>query len=291
LDQSLGDLADLGSELVEALSGLNTEVVRATTDLDHDPRELEYVEQRLALMADLKRKYGDDLDSVLTFGEAAANRVEELEGLLDQSDVIEQQLAAARAEIAGAAEVLRDHRRATGEYVAAGAVAHLRDLGFDDPVVAFEIVEREPGPEGADHVVLKFSSDRALEPGPISRIASGGELSRLILALRLAAGAGEAAVIAFDEIDAGTGGATALAMGRKLQMLARDRQVLCVTHLPQVAAFANSHFVVRRSANTATVEQLEGEQRLEELSRMLAGLPDSERGKAHAEELLRVAGA
>ena len=174
--------------------------------------------------------------------------------------------------------------------VAAGAIAHLRDLGFGDPVVAFQITEREPGPDGADHVVLKFSSDRALEPGPNSKIASGGELSRLILALRLAAGAGEAAVIAFDEIDAGTGGATALAMGRKLQMLAHERQVLCVTHLPQVAAFADSHFVVRRSGNTATVERLEGDQRLEELSRMLAGLPDSERGKAHAEELLKIAG-
>jgi DNA repair protein RecN (Recombination protein N) len=99
------------------------------------------------------------------------------------------------------------------------------------------------------------------------------------------------AVVAFDEIDVGTGGVTALAMGRKLHDLARDRQVFCVTHLPQVAAFADTHFVVRRNANTATVERLEGDERLEELSRMLAGLPDSERGRAHAEELLRIAGA
>jgi len=291
VDRSLGDLADLGSELAESLSELNTEVGRVTADLDHDPRELEHVEQRLALVADLKRKYGDDLDAVLTFGETAAHRAEELEGLLDQSEVIEQQLADARADVVVAADALRGHRRTAADRVAAGAVGHLRDLGFSDPVVAFEITEREPGPEGGDHVVLNFSSDRALAPGPISKVASGGELSRLILALRLAAGAGDVSVVAFDEIDAGTGGATALAMGRKLQTLARERQVFCVTHLPQVAAFADTHFVVRRDANTATVEQLEGDERLEELSRMLAGLPDSERGRAHAEELLKIAGA
>ena len=291
VDRSLSELADLGSELSESLSELTTGIARVTADLDHDPRELEHVEQRLALCADLKRKYGDDLDSVLTFAGTATSRAEELEGLLGESEAIEQQLADARADVAVAAEYLRSHRRVAGERIAVGTVAHLLDLGFSDPVVAFEITEREPGPEGGDQVVLNFSSDRALEPGPISKVASGGELSRLILALRLAAGAGKVAVVAFDEIDAGTGGATALAMGKKLKDLAGERQVFCVTHLPQVAAFADTHFVVRRDANTATVERLEGDERLEELSRMLAGLPDSERGRAHAEELLRIAGA
>jgi len=290
VDRSLSELADLGSELSESLSELTTGIARVTADLDHDPRELEHVEQRLALCADLKQKYGDDLDSVLTFGETATHRAEELEGLLGQSEVIEQQLADARADVVVAAEDLRGHRRVAGERVTVGTVTHLLDLGFSDPVVAFEITEREPGPEGGDQVVLNFSSDRALEPGPISKVASGGELSRLILALRLAAGAGEVAVVAFDEIDAGTGGATALAMGKKLKDLAGERQVFCVTHLPQVAAFADTHFVVRRDANTASVERLEGDERLEELSRMLAGLPDSDRGRAHAEELLKIAG-
>ncbi|MGB9359623.1 MAG: hypothetical protein WCC01_13815 [Acidimicrobiia bacterium] len=291
VDPSLSDLADLGDQITESLSEFNTEVGRVSADLDHDPRELEHVEQRRALIADLKRKYGDDLDAVLEFGRGAANRADELEGLLDQADVIEQQLAAARSKVEDAAADLRRHRQSAGARVAEGTVGHLRDLGFTDPIVAFAITEREPGPEGGDQVVLNFSSDRALEPGPISKVASGGELSRLILALRLAAGASEVAVVAFDEIDAGTGGATALAMGRKLKDLARDRQVFCVTHLPQVAAFADTHFVVRRESNTASVAELDGDHRLEELSRMLAGLPDSERGRAHAEELLRIAGA
>jgi DNA repair protein RecN (Recombination protein N) len=112
-----------------------------------------------------------------------------------------------------------------------------------------------------------------------------------VLALRLAGGHGAAATLVFDEVDAGIGGTTALALGRKLADLARDRQVLCVTHLPQVAAFADRHYVVRREGNTARVDVVEGESRVAELSRMLAGLPESDRGRDAAEELLELASA
>jgi DNA repair protein RecN (Recombination protein N) len=170
--------------------------------------------------------------------------------------------------------------------VAALAVQHLKDLGFDDPVVRFVLEPTEPGPGGAERVTLHFSSDSRLRVGPITRVASGGELSRLVLSIRLAAGAGDAQVIAFDEIDAGVGGATALAMGEKLAALARDRQVLCVTHLPQVAAFADSHFVVDRDGPRASVRLVAGdEERLGELSRMLSGMPDSGAAQGHAQEL------
>ena len=114
-------------------------------------------------------------------------------------------------------------------------------------------------------------------------------MSRLVLALRLAGGAGEAQTLVFDEIDAGVGGATALAVGRKLAALAETRQVLCVTHLPQVAAFADTHYVVTRDETSATVRRVEGAERVQELSRMLAGLPDSERGRQAADELLSLA--
>ena len=152
-----------------------------------------------------------------------------------------------------------------------------------------EVADAEPGPDGADRVEILFASDERLKAGPVSRVASGGELSRLVLSLRLASGAGSAQVVAFDEIDAGVGGATALAMGAKLANLAQDRQVLCVTHLPQVAAYADQHFVVEREGVGALVRPVTGEARLEELSRMLSGLPDSERGKQHAEELRALA--
>ena len=119
-----------------------------------------------------------------------------------------------------------------------------------------------------------------------AKVASGGELSRLTLALRLAAGVGDADLIAFDEVDAGIGGATALAMGEKLAALASDKQIFCVTHLPQVAAHADTHFVVERGDARASVRRISGDDRLTELSRMLGGLPDSERGQLHAAELL-----
>lgn len=288
---SLSPLADMSAQLNELLAEFNTEIGRVSADLDHDPEDLERVEQRLALLGDLKRKYGNDLDAVLMFEAEATDRAEELESLLHRSDEIAGVLALARIDVTEAAGALRRQRRKTGERISATTIGHLQDLGFSDPYVAFRVTERDPGPGGADQVVLEFASDRGLVPGPVAKIASGGELSRLILALRLAAGTSDASIIAFDEIDAGTGGATALAMGRKLKDLAAGRQVFCVTHLPQVAAYAETHFVVRRDGNTAAVSELHGDERLEELSRMLAGLPDSERGREHAAELLTIAGA
>jgi DNA repair protein RecN (Recombination protein N) len=136
---------------------------------------------------------------------------------------------------------------------------------------------------------LLFASDVELTPAPVARIASGGELSRLVLAIRLAGGVADVPVVAFDEIDAGIGGSTALAMGRKLASLAGGRQVLVVTHLPQVAAFADAHFVVERAGAAATVRRLEGEERIAELTRMLGGLPESVRGRSHAAELVALA--
>jgi DNA repair protein RecN (Recombination protein N) len=288
---SLMPLAELSGELNELLAEFNTEIARVSADLDHAPQDLEQIEQRLALLGDLKRKYGDNLDAVLLFETEAAERAEKLENLLDRSGEIADLLVVAHSDVKGAADVLSRQRREAGERVSEDARGHLKDLGFSDPYVGFRLAERDPGPDGADQIVLEFASDRGLVPGPVGKIASGGELSRLILALRLASGTADASIIAFDEIDAGTGGATALAMGAKLKALARGRQVFCVTHLPQVAAYADTHFVVRREGNTATVSETQGDERLEELSRMLAGLPDSERGREHAAELLAMAAA
>jgi DNA repair protein RecN (Recombination protein N) len=125
-----------------------------------------------------------------------------------------------------------------------------------------------------------------MTPGPIHEVASGGELSRLMLALRLSSRDRGTGTMVFDEIDAGVGGATALTLGRKLADLASETQVLCVTHLPQVAAHATTHYVVDREGGRAEVRLVDGDSRLTELSRMLAGLPDSERGREAAAELL-----
>ena len=156
-------------------------------------------------------------------------------------------------------------------------------------MIRIEIGEASPRAGGADTVALEFSSDSRLPAGPVGKVASGGELSRLVLSLRLASGLRDTRLVAFDEIDAGVGGATALAMGAKLANLAGDRQALCVTHLPQVAAYADTHIVVERDGPQATARTLDEPARLKELSRMLSGLTDSDRGLLHARELREVA--
>ena len=288
-DPSLEPLADLGAEAAGLVADLSAEIAGVVADFDRDPEQLDHVEGRLALLSELRRKYGDDLDSVLSFGADAAKRSVELEALLSDAGELDTAHRLATRAVDAAGADLREARWKAADRLATGAVAHLVDLGFSSPVVRFRIDEADPGPRGADKVVLEFSSDESLEPKAAARIASGGELSRLALALRLSSGVEDGTVIAFDEIDAGTGGETALAMGRKLAALSKGRQVFCVTHLPQVAAFADQHLAVRRDGTTATVTMVEGDDRVEELSRMLAGLPESERGREHAAELLVLA--
>ena len=220
-----------------------------------------------------------------SFDEFAAH----VRGLLDRAATLEADRAASSHELCEAGGSLRQARRRATALIVEAATAHLRELGFGDPVVRMDIGEAAPRATGADTVELLFSSDSRLEAGPVGRVASGGELSRLVLSLRLASGSTDARLVAFDEIDAGVGGTTALAMGAKLARLATDRQALCVSHLPQVAAYADSHIVVERDGPNATVRTLGEEDRLRELSRMLSGLADSERGYRHARELRAVA--
>ncbi len=289
LDPTLSDVADDAAALTSGLAELAGDVARRAAALEAGTGDLDAVEERLALLGALKRKYGADLAAVLEYGKRAAAHASELAGVLERAAGIEGEVAEAVAAAAAAGEELASARREAGERLATAAVAELRDLGFERPVVSFTVEAAVPGPDGADRVGLEFASDESLPAGPVGRVASGGELSRLVLALRLAAGAGAAPVVAFDEVDAGVGGATALQLGRKLAGLAAERQVLCVTHLPQVAAFADRHLVVERTGKAAAVRLVDGEDRLAELSRMLSGLPASERGREHAGELLALA--
>lgn len=290
-DPRLAPLADRLDAAAEAVADAAVDLRRAADDLEHDPAALDAAEQRMAALGDLRRKYGDTLQAVLAFADQAEEEAARLESLLERADTLTAEIEQAEQRLAAAAGALTTaRRRAAGDFAAAAA-GHLAELGFRDPVVVLSVEPGEAGPHGCDRVRLLFASDRALEPGPVGRIASGGELSRLVLAVSLAAGVGDVPVVAFDEIDAGIGGSTALAMGRKLADLARGRQVLVVTHLPQVAAFADSHFVVERTGTAATVRKVDGGDRLAELTRMLGGLPESERGREHAAELLALAGA
>ncbi|MGH8944703.1 MAG: DNA repair protein RecN, partial [Acidimicrobiia bacterium] len=281
-----GGLVGSSEELTALAAELASSIRSLLDDVGQHQQELAEVEERLSLLGALCRKYGNSLTEVLAFGETARARRAELASLLERAGRLEEELAGAGRSLEQAGQQLREARRRAAVRLQDSTCALLGELGFARPVIEVAIKAGEPGPEGADRVKLLFASDAALDPAPVSQVASGGELSRLVLSLRLAGGAGEAPVVAFDEIDAGLGGAAALALGRKLAVLAERGQVLCVTHLPQVAAFADAHFVVQRQGNRAAVRRVQGEERLEEISRMLAGLPESERGRGHARELL-----
>ena len=289
LDPGLASLVDLAQSAVAVLTELTTETRVAAESVSHYPAMLEELEHRLAVMSDLRRKYGATLDEVIDFGEQAAARLEELASLIERSAILDAELAIAERDLQAAGADLRLARDRAALRIAVTARVHLLDLGFTSPIIRFTVEQTEPGPNGGDRIELLFASDERLEPGPVAKVASGGELSRLVLALRLAGTAGEAPIVVFDEVDAGLGGRTALAMGRKLADLAKHRQVLCVTHLPQVAAFADTHFVVERGGASASVRRVEDADLIEELSRMLAGLSESERGREHAEELRKLA--
>jgi DNA repair protein RecN (Recombination protein N) len=288
LDESLAGLADDAGGIQALTSDVMAGIRRGLESLEHEPVELADIEARIAVLAELKRKYGDTLEEVLDFQDRAARRANELAGLLQRADRLTDELHEQESAVGAAAERLHAARVRAAKEIEQGAAGHLRELGFAAPVVTVEVLSGEPGPTGADSVELRFASDESLTPAPARRSASGGELSRLVLSLRLASGVDAASVVAFDEIDAGVGGATALALGRKLKRLAVGRQVLCVTHLPQVAAFADTHLVVERAGAAASVRPVVEVDRIAEIARMLSGLPESERGQEHAEELLRL---
>lgn len=289
LDGSLSGIASQLSDVSTVVSDITAEVTRYSSDLDTNPANLEETEQRVALLSSLKRKYGDSVETILAFAKNATEREAELTELLTSAETISQRLTETELAVSSAGQRLRKARLKAGQRVADGAIEHLKELGFSTPVVAIDVSEAEPTLHGCDKVTVLFASDDTLSVGPVSSIASGGELSRLVLALTLSSGAADADIVAFDEIDSGVGGETALAMGRKLASLANSRQVICVTHLPQVAAYADKHYVVTRSANTAVITEATGDDRVEELSRMLAGLASSQKGRQHAKELLALA--
>lgn len=290
LDPGASQLVEDAESVAIMSSELGRDLRDAVDDLVDDPEALARIDERLTLLGELKRKYGKTVEEILAFADRARERERELASLTARAASIDAELEGARAVVGNAAGGLRRARQRTAKRIEKTIVAHLSELGLETATVSFHFEEVEPGRTGGDRVEIHFASHAGLTPGPLTAVASGGELSRLILAISLATSAADAETLVFDEVDAGVGGATALAMGRKLADLAQGRQVLCVTHLPQVAAFADSHFVISRSGNEASIRKVEGPERLEELSRMIAGLPESDRGQQAAIELLELSG-
>ncbi|MDO8880735.1 MAG: DNA repair protein RecN [Coriobacteriia bacterium] len=293
LDPALDELADavgrLDIEAQEVAASLRT----YAESVEHDPAALDGTEHRLHELGDLMRKYGPALDDVLRTREEAAKEIE----LLDSGEAgIEQARAAvaqARERLVTAGEAIVGLRDGAVAAFVDGLRGAAADLAL--PTASFAVA-RTPLPEtawtadGPERVEFLFASGTGEEPRPLARVASGGEISRVMLALKSVLGAADAVpVLAFDEVDAGIGGATALAVGKRLARLAESHQVLVVTHLPQVAAYADSQVVVSKSeesGRTVTSAGTIGEDEREaEIARMLAG-GASEAGLAHARELL-----
>lgn len=287
LDPALGELAGDADVLAETIADLTRRSRSSAESLDLDQSQLEELEDRLTAIGDLKRKYGRTLEEVIAYGQEAGLRADELDGLLADADQIDHLVSEARGEVREKAAVLRQVRERAIEGIVSAMHDHLSDLGLAGARVVIVLEDVEPGPSGADRVLMTFASDARLEAGDVGAVASGGELSRLVLALRLATRTGGVDSLVFDEVDTGIGGKTALAMGAKLAELAETSQVLCVTHLPQVAAHADTHYVVERApGGLGAVRRVEDDERVSEIARMLAGLPESQAGRTAAAELL-----
>ncbi|MFF8194089.1 DNA repair protein RecN [Streptomyces bobili] len=308
-DPALSALADRIGEIGILLGDVAGELAGYADDLDADPLRLAAVEERRAALTGLTRKYGQDVDAVLDWAERGAARLGELDGDDERIGELTAERDALRAELSGLAQALTDARTEAAERFAAAVTAELASLAMPHARVSFEIRQTDDplgvevggrtvayGPSGADEVELLLAPHPGAPPRPIAKGASGGELSRVMLAVEVVfAGTDPVPTYLFDEVDAGVGGKAAVEIGRRLARLAKTAQVVVVTHLPQVAAFADRQLLVEKtndgSVTRSGVKVLEGEDRIRELSRMLAGQEDSETARAHAEELLETARA
>jgi DNA repair protein RecN (Recombination protein N) len=294
-------LAGLAGRLAEAsyvVSDIATELASYTESLDSDPARLAAVQERRAALGRLVRAYGGpgtDVAGVLEWAEQAGARLAELEGADDKITALAAEEAELAAQVASLAAELTALRSAAAEKFAVEVTAELTDLAMPHASLTAVLIKLDaPGPHGADDVEIRLAAHPGAPALPLHKGASGGELSRVMLAIEVVfAGADPVPTFVFDEVDAGVGGKAAVEIGRRLARLARSAQVIAVTHLPQVAAFADNHLVVEKSddglVTASGVVRLDQQARVRELSRMLAGLEDSEFGQAHAEELLALA--
>ncbi|MGB4272243.1 MAG: DNA repair protein RecN [Propionicimonas sp.] len=294
------DLAGLTTELagVGALvADVASQLAGYAAGLDADPARLEWIAGRRAELQGLTRKYGATVDEVRAYAVQAATRVSDLAGADGRIEELTTRLAQQDAAVRTAAEELTRRRVAAAERLSHEVAGELAALAMPRSRLFFSISPlEEPGPHGADQIALLFTANPGSAPGPLARMASGGELSRVRLALevvlaRQRADQGDTRrTFVFDEVDAGVGGAVALEIGRRLARLADQAQVIVVTHLAQVAAFADRHFMVTKAddgqVTTSGVRLVRDDDRVAVLATMMGGLESSESAMAHARELL-----
>ena len=298
LDPSLAETRELlesaAIQIDEAITGLRDYADR----VEIDPARLEQVERRLAEVHDLARKYQCRPEELPERLESLQRELQQIERDDRRLEQLEQGVAELAGQYRKAAAALTRARRAAAQRLAAAAGEGIRSLGMPDGRLVVEVTPRSegrPGPSGMDQVGFLVATNPGQEPRPLARVASGGELSRISLAIQVATiGCGHVPTLIFDEVDVGIGGAVAEIVGRLLRQVGERRQVLCVTHLPQVAAQARQQLsVVKESSGgevATRVEPLDGEQRVDEIARMLGGVEITENTLAHAREMVAGAG-
>lgn len=295
-DAELGTLGEQIANTSYAISEIALELSRYLAGLDTDgARELEILQDRRAELGVLLRKYGPGIDDVLLTHETGNARLLELDGDSDRIDELGRIVDEDAALVDDLAGRISETRRVAAARLSAAVSDELTALAMADASVVIEVTDLpELAQHGRDSVVFLLQPHAGAEPRPIAKGASGGELSRVMLAIEVViAGTDPVPTFVFDEVDAGVGGSAAIEIGRRLARLAETAQVIVVTHLAQVAAFATNHLAVVKSSDgtvtASSVRQLTGDDRVAEMARLLSGLADSDSGLAHAEELLSLA--
>ena len=281
IDNSITQFSSAHAASVVELSEIARSLSNYAEKLDLDPAQLSALEQRVSLFETLKRKYGGSIAEVIKFGERAAERMRKIEGRDAELERLVREIEITRTSLNRSGEALRKLRTKAAPKLSENIRRNLRDLGFrqsefDAKLAALD----EPRPTGFDSVELLFSPNPGEPLKPLRAIASSGEISRLMLAIKSALAAHDAIpLLVFDEIDTNVGGEIAHAVGAKMQTLGRDHQVICITHLPQVAATASSHFVVTKEVvggrTYSQLREVRGKSRQEEIARMLGGKSES----------------
>jgi DNA repair protein RecN (Recombination protein N) len=307
-DPAAGELADRVAEITYLLSDVAADVASYADGLEADPARLAVVSERRAALTALTRKYGETAAEVLAWAEASAARLADLDDTDDRITRLGERRDELRSRLGPAAAALSRARADAAATLSRQLTGELDSLAMPHAVLEIEVRQLEAedglpvegrtlrfGSSGVDEVELLLAANTGSEPRPLAKGASGGELSRVMLALEVAlAGTSPVPTFVFDEVDSGVGGKAAVEVGRRLAALARTAQVLVVTHLPQVAAFADRHVVVHKdsdgSVTTSDLTVLDAEGREHELSRMFAGMDGSKTALAHARELLEAAG-
>jgi DNA repair protein RecN (Recombination protein N) len=281
IDGSITQLSSAHAASVVELSEIARALSAYAEKLDLDPQQLAALEQRVSLFETLKRKYGGSISEIIAFGDQAAERMRKVEGRDVELERLAKEIEEVRAQMNRAGEGLRKLRVKVAPKLSENIRRNLRDLGFRQSEFEAKLSALdEPRPRGFDAVELLFSPNPGEPLKPLYAIASSGEISRLMLAIKSALAAHDAIpLLVFDEIDTNVGGEIANAVGAKMQTLGRDHQVICITHLPQVAATAFSHFVVTKDVTHgrtfSNLREVTGKSRREEIARMLGGKSES----------------